>query len=294
MKPKPDIVDLVNGFRIGEWTVHPRSGIFKRDGRSTHVEPKVMDVLLCLARAAGEVATREEILNCVWPQVVVTDEVLTRCISELRTLLGDTSRERRYVRTVPKRGYSLLLPVEILRTLPTESGILKQNANGHAVERSIAVLPFVDMSPRQDNQYFSDGLTEELTSALTHVTQLRVAARTSAFSLTGQNVDIKTIGDKLNVRHILEGSVRMADDKLRISTQLVNVKDGFQLWSQSFSRDLKDIFATQEEVACAVADKLKLQFGINETRRFMITGSSNLKACEAINHTTALFSRQHH
>lgn len=292
--PTPDIVDLTGGFRIGEWTVHPRSGTFKRSGHATHVEPKVMDVLLCLASAAGEVATREEILNCVWPGVVVTEEVLTRCISELRTLLGDTSRERRYVRTVPKRGYSLLLPVEIPRTLPEATDILKPNDNGHTVERSIAVLPFVDMSPGQDNQYFSDGLTEELTNALTRVRQLRVAARTSAFSLKGQNADIKTIGDKLNVRHILQGSVRIANDKLRISAQLVNVEDGFQRWSQSFSHDLQNIFAVQEEVAFAVATKLKLQFGVNDVRRFTIAGSSNLDACEAINNTTALSSRLNH
>lgn len=153
---------------------------------------------------------------------------------------------------------------------------------------------FVDMSPGQDSEYFSDGMTEELTNALTQIRQLRVAARTSTFSFKGQNADIKTIGAKLNVRHILEGSVRMADDKLRISAQLVNVEDGFQLWSESFSRDLQDIFAIQEEVAFAVADKLKFQFGVVEAPRFISAGSSNLEACGAISNATTISSRLHH
>ncbi|MGI9294452.1 MAG: winged helix-turn-helix domain-containing protein [Pseudomonadales bacterium] len=293
--PKSDIVDLTDGFRIGEWMIRPRSGIFKRNGHSAHVEPKVMDVLLCLARAAGEVATREEILNSVWQGLVVTDEVLTRCISELRTLLGDTGRERRYVRTVPKRGYALVAPLETPGTFPVKTSRPKpSDANYAAADHSIAVLPFADMSPAQDNEYFSDGLTEELTNALTQIKQLRVAARTSTFSLKGQNADIKTIGDKLNVRHILEGSVRMADDKLRISAQLVNVEDGFQLWSESFSRELRDIFAIQEEVAFAVASKLKLQFDVGNVRQFVSVGTANLETCEAGSNVTAISSQLHH
>lgn len=278
MFQKSDIVDLADGFRIGEWLIQPRSGIFKRSGHSAHVEPKVMDVLLCLARVPGEVVTREELLNRVWKRVVVTDEVLTRCISELRTLLGDTSRARRYVRTVPKRGYSLLAPVRARGALPAVASTATAKVGVHGAGCSIAVLPFVDMSPMHDNEYFGDGLAEELMGALAQIKQLRVAARTSTFSFKGQSTDIKAIGEKLNVRHILEGSVRTAGDKLRISAQLVNVADGFQLWSESFNRELKDIFTIQEEIARAVASKLKAQFGVNEARPFVIAATINLEA----------------
>lgn len=268
MDMTPNIASLSDGFRLGEWMVHPRSGVFKRSGHCAHVEPKVMDVLLCLARVAGEVATREELLNSAWQGVVVTDEALTRCISELRTLLGDTGRERRYVRTVPKRGYALLALVEAPGAVSETANRPQPNArNPTAANHSIAVLPFTDMSPAHDNAYFSDGLTEELTSALTQIEQLQVASRTSTFSLKGQNADIKTIGDTLHVGHILEGSVRTVGDKLRISARLVNAEDGFQLWSESFSRELKDVFAIQEEIAGAVAGKLKRQFGVGEAQQ---------------------------
>ncbi|MGI9295456.1 MAG: winged helix-turn-helix domain-containing protein, partial [Pseudomonadales bacterium] len=111
----PDPSDaLLRGFRLDEWIVEPLTSTFKRNGHTLHVEPKVMDVLLCLARNAGEVVTRDQLLRQVWANLVVTDEVLTRCISELRTALGDTSRERLYIRTVPKRGYSLMMPVSAL------------------------------------------------------------------------------------------------------------------------------------------------------------------------------------
>jgi TolB-like protein/DNA-binding winged helix-turn-helix (wHTH) protein len=103
--------DLTKGFSVGEWEIRPLAGTFRRGDHAVHVEPKVMDVLLCLARRQGEIVTRDELLDEVWNGVVVTDDVLTRCVSELRTLLGDTDRERRYIRTIPKRGYSLIPPV---------------------------------------------------------------------------------------------------------------------------------------------------------------------------------------
>lgn len=109
----PDPLDLARrGFRVGDWDVHPLQGVLERAGHRVRVEPKVMDVLLCLARHDGRVVTRDDLLREVWPGVVVTDDVVTRCISELRTALDDTGRERRFIRTIPKRGYSLLVPVQ--------------------------------------------------------------------------------------------------------------------------------------------------------------------------------------
>ncbi|MEO7386297.1 MAG: winged helix-turn-helix domain-containing protein [Gammaproteobacteria bacterium] len=103
-----------HGFRVGDWDVHPLQGVIEQGGHRVHVEPKVMDVLVCLARHAGQVVTRDLLLSDVWTGVVVTDDVVTRCISELRTVLRDTGRDRRFIRTIPKRGYSLLVPVQVL------------------------------------------------------------------------------------------------------------------------------------------------------------------------------------
>jgi adenylate cyclase len=122
---------------------------------------------------------------------------------------------------------------------------------------SIAVLPFVDMSPAKDQEYFTDGLTENLLHALAQIRELKVAGRTSSFAFKGLNTDLRDIGKQLNVSSILEGSVQKAGTRIRITTQLINVEDGYHLWSKTFDRDLTDIFSVQDEIAEAVASALR-------------------------------------
>ena len=122
---------------------------------------------------------------------------------------------------------------------------------------SIAVLPFVDMSPAQDQEYFTDGLTENLLHALAQIQELKVAGRTSSFAFKGLNTDLRDIGQQLNVSSILEGSVQKAGGRIRITTQLINTEDGYHLWSKTFDRDLTDIFSVQDEIAEAVANALR-------------------------------------
>jgi len=131
---------------------------------------------------------------------------------------------------------------------------------GHAeiADKSIAVLPFVNMSDDAGNEYFSDGLSEELLNLLVKIPELRVAARTSSFSYKGKDVKIAQIGEELNVTHVLEGSVRKAGNHVRITAQLVKADDGFHLWSETFDRTLDDIFVVQDEIAKAVVDELKI------------------------------------
>ena len=129
-----------------------------------------------------------------------------------------------------------------------------------APERSVAVLPFTDMSARHDQEYFSDGLAEELIDVLTKVPQLRVPARTSSFSFKGKAVTVGEIGRTLGVSHVLEGSVRTSGEHMRITAQLVRADDGFHLWSQTYDRDVHDVFAVQDDIARSVADELKLAF----------------------------------
>lgn len=126
-------------------------------------------------------------------------------------------------------------------------------------KQSIAVLPFADMSPGHDQEYFSDGLTEELLNLLAKVSGLHVASRTSAFSFKGRQEDIRQIADKLSVRHVLEGSVRKAGDQLRITAQLIKAQDGYHLWSETYDRSIENVFAVQDEISRAVVGSLKLQ-----------------------------------
>ncbi|UCF05843.1 MAG: protein kinase [bacterium] len=145
-------------------------------------------------------------------------------------------------------------------------------------KRSIAVLPFVDMSPQKDQEYFCDGLAEELINALAHIKPLRVVARTSAFSFKGGKYDVREIGEKLNVDTVLEGSIRKAGERLRITAQLVSAADGYHLWSEKYDRKLEDIFAIQDEISLAIVDKLKMELLGEEAARLVKRGTENLEA----------------
>jgi len=141
-----------------------------------------------------------------------------------------------------------------VRALDAKGG----TADAQPLERSIAVLPFANMSGDPENEYFSDGISEEIINALTQLRTLRVAARTSAFSFKGKNTDLRAIGDQLNVNTVLEGSVRKAGGRIRITAQLINVADGYHLWSERYDRELTDVFAIQDEIATSIAGKLRV------------------------------------
>jgi TolB-like protein/Flp pilus assembly protein TadD len=147
-----------------------------------------------------------------------------------------------------------------------------------AEEKSIAVLPFANMSADAENEYFSDGMTEEIINALVQVPELRVAARTSVFAFKGKADDLRTIAAKLNVRTVLEGSVRKAGNKIRITAQLINAADGFHLWSEKFDRGLEDIFAVQDEIARTIAEKLKAKLAPGANQVLVKAATDDLEA----------------
>jgi TolB-like protein/predicted Ser/Thr protein kinase len=147
-------------------------------------------------------------------------------------------------------------------------------------EKSIAVLPFVDMSPNHDQEHFCDGMTDELISRLSNIRGLRVPARTSAFVFKGKTGDIAEIGRKLRVRTVLEGSLRKSGDELRITAQLINVADGYHLWSETYDRRLEDVFAIQDEISSAIVSALQLKLTPQETQRISEHPIENVKAYE--------------
>jgi TolB-like protein/Tfp pilus assembly protein PilF len=146
--------------------------------------------------------------------------------------------------------------------------------------KSIVVLPFVNMSADSENEYFSDGLTEEIINALTQLQDLSVAARTSSFVFKGKNTDIAEVGQKLKVNTVLEGSVRKVENRLRITAQLINVADGYHLWSEKFDRELGDVFAIQDEISLAIVDKLKVRLTSGEKAQLVGKQTVNLAAHE--------------
>lgn len=149
------------------------------------------------------------------------------------------------------------------------------------VDKSIAVLPFVNMSADRENEYFSDGITEEIINALTTIQDLKVIARTSSFAFKDKQVDVRVIGNQLGVSTVLEGSVRKVDNRVRITAQLINTADGSHFWSKNFDRELKDIFALQDEISLLIADKIRENFGHMDIQDHLVTPkTSNIESYE--------------
>ena len=146
--------------------------------------------------------------------------------------------------------------------------------------KSVAVLPFANMSADPENEYFTDGMAEELINALSKIQSLRVASRTSSFAFKGKNEDIGEIGRKLKVSTVLEGSVRKIGNRLRISAQLMNVADGYQLWSERFDRNMEDVFAIQDEISQAIFDALRVILSEGEKKAIERDRSVNVQAYE--------------
>ena len=161
-----------------------------------------------------------------------------------------------------------------------------------APHKSIAVLPFTDLSPTHDQEYFSDGMAEEILNALAKVKDLKVAGRTSSFSFKGKNDDLRVIGKALTVANVLEGSVRKQGEKVRITAQLIQAEDGYHLWSETYDGDLSDVFALQERIARAVTDQLKLVLEGEQQQRLVSTGTSNAEAYSLYLQATGIFNRR--
>jgi TolB-like protein/Tfp pilus assembly protein PilF len=179
------------------------------------------------------------------------------------SIVNETARKLNYVITGFLVVAVVLLLVErqlrpVVEVEP-ESVAATEEAQAPATEKSIAVLPFVNMSSDEEQDYFSDGITEEILNSLAGVKELKVAGRTSSFAFKGQNDDLRRIGDSLGVEHILEGSVRKAGAKVRITAQLIQVEDGFHLWSETYDRELTDVFAIQDEIANEILKQLKAE-----------------------------------
>ena len=242
------------GFQLGVCYIEPTESKIISSRGPEHVEPRVMDVLMVLVGYAGQTVSREEIINRVWHTSFVSDEVLSRCVSLLRKHLGDDSRNPRYIETIPKKGYRLIAAFSDLESDEVEREIPTQRS---PVYESIAVLPFANLSDDSEYEYFSDGMAEELLTLLAKVSELKVAARTSAFYFKDQNVDIRLIGERLGVDAVLMGSVRHTGNQIRVSSQLLDTTTGYHIWSEIYEKPIADFFALQIELSGAIVNALR-------------------------------------
>ncbi len=187
----------------------------------------------------------------------------------------------------PQRAAALVAATT--ETVKADAGAGKQAA---VSEKSIAVLPFVNMSADKDNEYFSDGIAEEILNALAQVKDLKVAGRTSSFQFKGKNENLTAIGQSLGVANVLEGSVRKQGDKVRITAQLIRVQDGYHQWSETYDGDLSDVFALQERIAQAIASKLQLTLSGTQAKRLVDTGTQNPDAYQLYLQASSTFDRR--
>jgi TolB-like protein/DNA-binding winged helix-turn-helix (wHTH) protein/Tfp pilus assembly protein PilF len=285
-------------LEFGPFRADLHARLLIRDGKVIPLPPKAFEVLLALAKSGGHALTRDELIAAVWGDAIIEEGNLTQAISVLRKALGDDAQEPRYIVTIPRRGYRFGAPVRevhepatppagdgaatlkpeitarvaapraklLLRVVAASIVVLAavgawlgRPPRGREPVHSIVVLPFLNLSGDANNEYLSDGLTEETINALAPVPNLRVVARTSAFQFKGRNVDIREIGAKLKADAALEGSVRRQGDRLRITAQLNSTKDGYHYWSRTWDRELKDVFAVQQEIANSIVETLKRQ-----------------------------------
>lgn len=306
-------------FLVGSWVVRPDEGTLSRGEVRKRLQPKVMQVLQCLAGRPGEVIGRESLLHAVWGDRVVSDEPLTRCIGELRSAFEDSAATSEYIETLPKRGYRLLAPVvpadpAVGRPL-TRPAAAKPWRRGHwlAVALSalaaaaglswwlsrpppvttgpapgepyaLAVLPFVNIGASGDEEVLAAGMTETLTHMLSRNDRLRVVARTSAFAFKDRALDVREIGRQLGVDALLEGSVQRDGGTLRVTAQLVDSATGVNLWSSAFDRPVASVLVVQDEIASAVAVALHAALLDADSHRWGEFGAENFDAYLAYVH----------
>lgn len=233
--------DLDSGFTLGENDIRPGENRVVRAGVTHHLEPKSMAVLVELARTPGETVTRDHLLRAVWPRGYVTDGVLSRCISQLRAILGDNSRSPVLIATVPRRGYRLLAPVKT-RAVAAE-GVL--------------VLPFQHLAAHGSQDYLADGLTDLLIARLAAALDQRVVSRTTAMTFKSTVQDIALIREKLNVRWMVEGSLFQFGDDLQIVVQLIDVERDAHAWANTWTRPPADVMNVLNDVTRQVATQVR-------------------------------------
>ncbi|MGC1299615.1 MAG: winged helix-turn-helix domain-containing protein [Alloacidobacterium sp.] len=227
--------------RFGPFEVDLEGRRLLKSGKAITLREQSFQVLTALMERPGEIVTREELRKRLWPSDTFVDfEVaLNSAVSRLRDALGDSAGSPNVIETIPKRGYRFVAPIP------------RQPA--------VAVMPFANQTGDANDEYFSDGLTDELIRVLTRIECLRVTAPSVVFRFKGQHHDAKQVGRELGVEAVLEGSVWKSGDRIRVTVNLVGVKDGFNLWAQRFDGNLGDVFGIQDQVCVAAAEALNVR-----------------------------------
>lgn len=306
---------LKTDFCLKDWVVKPQRNRIRRGDEVVHLAPKAMAVLQCLADAGGEVVSRDELFDAVWPNAAISDDALTQQIMDLRKAFGDSAHEPKFIETIPKQGFRLIPPVLPLQTGKTRRAYIvtallvvlalvlvdrfwwhlvfedeSETASSttdvteplavdtNAEPKSIAVLPFVNMTGVEENNYLSEGIADTILNMLAQNPELQVISRTSSFKPQLYDLGIPEIAEQLGVATILEGSVQRQGSRLRITAQLIDAENDNHLWSKNFDREDTNIFAIQDEIAMAVTSAFEVMVHDDVIRRIEFEGTDNAEA----------------
>jgi len=256
-------------LRLGSALVRPSLSEVVAAGQTIRLQPRVMQVLVALARANGDVVSRDELLASCWGGLAIGDDAINRCIGRLRRLSEDEAPGAFTIGTLPRIGYRLS-PVVDHASPPPAQGVIGKP--------SICVLPFANISGDAEQEYFSDGISQDIITDLGKVSALSVVARNTAFTYKGKSVKAPDVARDLNVGYVLEGSVRKAGDRVRITAQLIDGAAGDHVWAERYDRDLTDIFALQDEISEAVVTALKLKLLPQEKQAISRRGTESAVA----------------
>jgi TolB-like protein len=257
-------------LRFGDCEIDVERRELRRDKAVVHVEPQVFDLLIYLVRNRERVVSKDDLIASVWGGRIVSDSTLTSRVNAARKAVGDSGEKQEFIRTIPRKGLRF---VGVVRSEPNraESTQLASPPDSAALSLpdrpAIAVLPFVNMTGDPEQEYFSDGISEDIITALSKLRWFFVIARNSSFIYKGRAVHIKQIAEELGVRYVLEGSVRRGGDHMRITAQLNDVATGSHIWAERYDRGTADIFAVQDEITEAIVAAIEPQLYAAENFR---------------------------
>ncbi|MET4720087.1 TolB-like protein [Bradyrhizobium japonicum] len=252
-------------YRFDEFAFDINRRELHRGAEVVSITPQVFDLLEYLIRNRERVVSKDDLINAVWNGRIVSDAALTTRLNAVRAAIGDTGEEQRLIKTLPRKGFRFVGQVRETREVAGPNpGDAPESALALPDKPSIAVLPFHNMSGDPEQEYFADGMVEEITTALSRFKWLFVIGRNSSFTYKGKAVNVKQVGRELGVRYVLEGSVRKAAGKVRITGQLIDAITGANIWADRFERDLTDVFALQDEVTVAVVSAIQPKLLLTE------------------------------
>jgi TolB-like protein len=266
-------------YRFGEYQLDPSSRELCRGGVTAPVEPQVFDLLLYLIQHRERVVSKDELIATVWNGRIVSESALFNRINAARRVVGDCGEQQRLIKTLPRKGIRFIGEV---REEDTPGGALREDGLALPDRPSLAVLPFTNMTGKADQEYFADGISEDLITGLARIRWLFVIARNSAFVYKHRSVDVKQVSRELGVRYVLEGSVRRARNRVRISAQLVDAVSGGHHWGEHYDRKLGDVFAVQDEITRSVAAAIEPRLLAAEGIRALARTPEHLGAWELV------------